>query len=79
MLGGTHLLKRPRKNCIFDAQFPGNWFWYHFKWFLKLYNVSYLDKCFIRLVPENPKNPGIQPSYDNWTRIVEVKYSFLTC
>ena len=61
----AHLLKRPRINLKVD--FFGSVLrklvrvWYHWKWFLKLYNLSYSDSN-----NYNPKNPGIQPIH--WSR-----------
>ena len=36
--------------------------WLHWKWFLKLHNVSFSDSSFIRYV-QNPKIPRIQPTH----------------
>ena len=44
------------KNWIFDVQFPGNWFAYHFKWFLKLYNLRYSEVIFICSVQKPQKS-----------------------
>ena len=52
------------KKFIFNVQFPGDRFGMGiiFKDFLKLFNLSYLDKSFIHWVKKF-QNPGIQPSY----------------